>query len=159
VLYGYALAYLVAPSTFSSANVVEVVAGMPDAVKVVGKTLLAIPFAFHSLNGLRHLSWDMGYCTSYAPSFRPLLTGMIRSPFAQGRVPVRLRSPRCHRVVDRRAHLHVEQHVIVYPTIVSSSVNPVLLIVFVLCRTRSVSMVECSTLRLSTRLARHIQRT
>lgn len=62
VLYGYALAYLVAPETFSSANVIEIVAGLPDVVKYAGKTILAAPFAFHSLNGLRHLSWDMGKC-------------------------------------------------------------------------------------------------
>ncbi|KAH8094509.1 succinate dehydrogenase cytochrome b560 subunit [Cristinia sonorae] len=60
LLYGYALAYLVAPETFSSANVVEIVAGLPDAVKYAGKAVLAAPFAFHSFNGLRHLSWDVG---------------------------------------------------------------------------------------------------
>ncbi|CCL99380.1 uncharacterized protein FIBRA_01398 [Fibroporia radiculosa] len=60
LLYGYAIAYLVAPTTFDSAHVIELVAGLPDAVKIAGKTILAAPFAFHSLNGLRHLSWDMG---------------------------------------------------------------------------------------------------
>ncbi|KAJ7146812.1 hypothetical protein C8R44DRAFT_864529 [Mycena epipterygia] len=74
VLYGFSLAYLVAPGTFDSVHVVEFVAGLPDAVKYAGKALLAAPFAFHSLNGLRHLSWDMGkfmsikgvYQTGYA---------------------------------------------------------------------------------------------
>ncbi|OCH89610.1 SDHC, cytochrome b subunit of succinate dehydrogenase [Obba rivulosa] len=74
LLYGYALAYLVAPGTFDSAHVIEFVAGLPDAVKYAGKTILAAPFAFHSWNGLRHLSWDMGkflslkgaYQTGYA---------------------------------------------------------------------------------------------
>ncbi|KAJ7734817.1 hypothetical protein B0H16DRAFT_1327380, partial [Mycena metata] len=60
VLYGVSLAYLVAPSTFDSVHVVEFVAGLPDAAKYTGKALLAAPFAFHSLNGIRHLSWDMG---------------------------------------------------------------------------------------------------
>ncbi|KAI0749910.1 succinate dehydrogenase cytochrome b560 subunit [Daedaleopsis nitida] len=60
LLYGYALAYLVAPTTFDSAHVIEFVAGLPDAVKYAGKAILAAPFAFHSWNGLRHLSWDMG---------------------------------------------------------------------------------------------------
>lgn len=73
VLYGYAIAYLVAPTTFDSTHVIELVASLPDAVKIAGKTILAAPFAFHSLNGLRHLSWDMGkreWCT--APS-RPVV--------------------------------------------------------------------------------------
>ncbi|KAJ6489043.1 SDHC, cytochrome b subunit of succinate dehydrogenase [Mycena sanguinolenta] len=60
VLYGFSLAYLFAPGTFDSVHVVEFVAGLPDAVKYTGKALLAAPFAFHSLNGMRHLSWDMG---------------------------------------------------------------------------------------------------
>jgi succinate dehydrogenase (ubiquinone) cytochrome b560 subunit len=60
VLYGFSLAYLVAPSTFSSANIVETIAALPDTVKYAGKALLAAPFAFHGWNGLRHLSWDLG---------------------------------------------------------------------------------------------------
>jgi succinate dehydrogenase (ubiquinone) cytochrome b560 subunit len=62
VLYGYSLAYLAAPSTFASPNIIALVAGLPVAVKIVGKAILAAPFAFHSLNGVRHLGWDMGYC-------------------------------------------------------------------------------------------------
>ncbi|KAH9948589.1 succinate dehydrogenase cytochrome b560 subunit [Amylocystis lapponica] len=60
LLYGYAIAYLVAPTTFDSAHVIEFAAGLPDAVKYAGKAILAAPFAFHSLNGLRHLGWDLG---------------------------------------------------------------------------------------------------
>ncbi|TFK93142.1 SDHC, cytochrome b subunit of succinate dehydrogenase [Polyporus arcularius HHB13444] len=60
LLYGYALAYLVAPTTFDSTHVVEFIAGLPDAVKYAGKVVLAAPFAFHSFNGLRHLGWDVG---------------------------------------------------------------------------------------------------
>ncbi|KAL6307439.1 SDHC, cytochrome b subunit of succinate dehydrogenase [Sparassis latifolia] len=74
LLYAYAIAYLVAPTTFDSTHVIEFVAAAPDAVKYAAKTVLALPFAFHSFNGLRHLSWDMGkfltlkgaYNTSYA---------------------------------------------------------------------------------------------
>ena len=62
VLYGFSIAYLVAPTTFSSANVVEVIAGLPESVKYAGKAILAAPFAFHSFNGLRHLGWDMVKC-------------------------------------------------------------------------------------------------
>jgi succinate dehydrogenase (ubiquinone) cytochrome b560 subunit len=32
--------------------------------------ILAAPFAFHSLNGLRHLSWDMGKCTPFLTDIR-----------------------------------------------------------------------------------------
>ncbi|KAJ7239367.1 SDHC, cytochrome b subunit of succinate dehydrogenase [Mycena haematopus] len=60
LLYGFSLAYLFAPGTFDSVHVVEFVAGLPDAVKYTGKAILAAPFAYHSLNGMRHLSWDMG---------------------------------------------------------------------------------------------------
>ena len=64
VLYAFSLAYLVAPETFSSANVIELVAGLPDIVKYAGKTILAAPFAYHFANGLQHLAWDMGKCKS-----------------------------------------------------------------------------------------------
>ncbi|THH33392.1 hypothetical protein EUX98_g714 [Antrodiella citrinella] len=60
LLYGYALAYLVAPETFSSVQIVDLVSTLPDAIKYAGKVILAAPFAFHSLNGLRHLGWDLG---------------------------------------------------------------------------------------------------
>ncbi|KAI9456789.1 succinate dehydrogenase cytochrome b560 subunit [Russula earlei] len=62
LLYGFSLAYLFAPSTFSSTNIIEFAAGLPEWVKVAEKAILAAPFAFHSLNGLRHLAWDTGYC-------------------------------------------------------------------------------------------------
>jgi len=60
LLYGFSLAYLVAPGTFDSTHVVEFISGLPDAAKYAGKAILAASFAFHSWNGLRHLSWDMG---------------------------------------------------------------------------------------------------
>lgn len=62
VMYGYFIGYLVAPDAFASANIIDLVAGMPDIVKYAGKTILAAPFAYHSWNGLRHLSWDMTKC-------------------------------------------------------------------------------------------------
>lgn len=64
VLYGFSIAYLIAPGTFDSVHVVEFIAGLPEGVKYAGKAVLAAPFAFHSLNGLRHLSWDMVKCQS-----------------------------------------------------------------------------------------------
>nr|GAT60147.1 cytochrome B subunit of succinate dehydrogenase [Mycena chlorophos] len=59
LLYGFSLAYLVAPGTFDSAHIVEFVAGLPDVVKYAGKAFFAAPLLFHSFNGVRHLSWDM----------------------------------------------------------------------------------------------------
>jgi len=60
LLYGFSLAYLLDPTTFSTTNIVEALSGLPDSVKYAGKAILAAPFAFHSFNGLRHLAWDMG---------------------------------------------------------------------------------------------------
>ena len=60
VLYAFSIAYLVAPETFASANIIDLVAGLPEVLKYAGKTILAAPFAYHFLNGLRHLAWDMG---------------------------------------------------------------------------------------------------
>ncbi|KAJ7266801.1 hypothetical protein C8J57DRAFT_1068741, partial [Mycena rebaudengoi] len=54
---GFALAYLVAPCTFDSVHVVQLVAAVPEGFKYMGKALLAAPFAFHGLNGIRHLGW------------------------------------------------------------------------------------------------------
>ena len=65
VLYGFSIAYLLAPGTFGSTQVVEFVADLPEGIKYAGKAVLAAPFAFHSLNGLRHLSWDMAKCQSF----------------------------------------------------------------------------------------------
>ncbi|KAI0294878.1 hypothetical protein B0F90DRAFT_1639050 [Multifurca ochricompacta] len=70
LLYGFSLAYLFAPSTFSSANIIEFAAGLPEWVKVVEKTILAAPFAFHSFNGLRHLTWDTGKFLSLKGAYR-----------------------------------------------------------------------------------------
>lgn len=71
VLYGFSLAYLVAPDTFDSTHIVSFVSGLPEYVKYAGKAILAAPFAFHSLNGLRHLAWDSGKCKSLL--FGPVL--------------------------------------------------------------------------------------
>jgi len=70
LLYGFSLAYLVAPSTFSSANIIEFAAGQPEWLKLAEKTILAAPFAFHSLNGLRHLAWDTGKFLTLKGAYR-----------------------------------------------------------------------------------------
>jgi len=70
LLYAFSLAYLVAPGTFDSAHIVEFVGGLPDYLKISGKVLLALPFTFHSFNGLRHLSWDMGKFLTVKAAYR-----------------------------------------------------------------------------------------
>ena len=70
MLYGFSIAYLIAPETFSSTHVVEFITTLPEGVKYAGKAVLAAPFAFHSLNGLRHLSWDLVKCQSIINGIR-----------------------------------------------------------------------------------------
>ena len=43
---------------------VSAFAGLPTAVKVGAKFAFALPFTFHSFNGVRHLVWDMGWALS-----------------------------------------------------------------------------------------------
>ncbi|GME74145.1 unnamed protein product [Ambrosiozyma monospora] len=43
-----------------TASLVGLVAGLPVALKIVGKAIAAFPFAFHVGNGFRHLAWDFG---------------------------------------------------------------------------------------------------
>ncbi|CAG7849092.1 Succinate dehydrogenase cytochrome B subunit, mitochondrial Flags: Precursor [Serendipita indica DSM 11827] len=60
-MYAFFLSYLAAPVAgipFDSSAVVELVHGLPEWAKVAGKTVFAFPFAYHSLNGVRHLTWD-----------------------------------------------------------------------------------------------------
>jgi len=109
VLYGFSLAYLVAPGTFDSATIVEVVSGLPDFVKYTGKALLAAPFAFHSLNGLRHLSWDMGRCTFYPTTNRAMLTIVPVSFNGEGSVWSRICSIRCYGVINCSVGIDVGQ--------------------------------------------------
>lgn len=57
-----------------TATLVSLFAGLPVAAKVALKSVAALPFAFHSWNGIRHLIWDAGkeanikgvYKTGYA---------------------------------------------------------------------------------------------
>ncbi|EFQ89104.1 hypothetical protein CFE70_006461 [Pyrenophora teres f. teres 0-1] len=62
-LYLFGIAYLVAPYTgwhLETQSMVATVAAWPAAVKAGLKAFYAFPFFFHSLNGLRHLAWDVG---------------------------------------------------------------------------------------------------
>jgi succinate dehydrogenase (ubiquinone) cytochrome b560 subunit len=62
-LYLWATAYLVSPAVgwhIESASMVASFGALPLAAKVLLKTTLALPFTYHSFNGLRHLMWDLG---------------------------------------------------------------------------------------------------
>ncbi|KAI9740540.1 MAG: hypothetical protein M1834_005121 [Cirrosporium novae-zelandiae] len=62
-MYVFATAYLVAPLFgwhLESAALAAAFGAWPLLAKVAVKMSLALPFTFHSFNGLRHLMWDMG---------------------------------------------------------------------------------------------------
>ncbi len=109
MLYGYALAYLVAPTTFDSTHVIEIISSLPDAVKYAGKVILAAPFAFHSLNGLRHLGWDMGKCTGFSTARNrcKACADCLISPYSQGCIRFWLRRSRRDRGLYHRPCAHV----------------------------------------------------
>lgn len=61
-LYVFATAYLAAPLMgwhLESASLAASFGALPIAVKGAAKFLAAWPFAFHALNGVRHLVFDM----------------------------------------------------------------------------------------------------
>ncbi|ORY19199.1 mitochondrial succinate dehydrogenase cytochrome b560 subunit C [Clohesyomyces aquaticus] len=62
-LYVFGLAYLAAPTLgwhLETQSLVAAVASWPVIAKVAAKMAVSFPFVFHSLNGVRHLSWDVG---------------------------------------------------------------------------------------------------
>ncbi|KAF2705756.1 succinate dehydrogenase subunit C [Pleomassaria siparia CBS 279.74] len=62
-LYLFGFAYLAAPTFgwhLETPSLVAAVASWPVAVKLLAKATVAFPFFMHSINGLRHLAWDVG---------------------------------------------------------------------------------------------------
>lgn len=62
-LYLFATAYLASPLFgwhLESASLAAAFGSLPLFAKATCKGLVAFPFAYHSLNGLRHLMWDAG---------------------------------------------------------------------------------------------------
>ncbi len=61
--YVFGAAYLVAPLLgwhLESASMAAAFGAWPLALKVATKMTVALPFTYHSFNGIRHLVWDMG---------------------------------------------------------------------------------------------------
>ncbi|KAJ4377940.1 hypothetical protein N0V83_000770 [Neocucurbitaria cava] len=62
-LYLFGFAYLAAPTLgwhLETQSMAAAVAGWSATSKILLKSYFALPFFYHSLNGLRHLSWDLG---------------------------------------------------------------------------------------------------
>jgi len=62
-LYLFGAAHLVSPLLgwhLDSASMAAAFGSLPVWAKVATKFSFALPFTFHSFNGLRHLSWDLG---------------------------------------------------------------------------------------------------
>jgi len=61
--YTFFLAYLAAPVVgipLDAGHVVEFFHSWPEWALNVGKVVVALPFSFHTFNGMRHLAWDSG---------------------------------------------------------------------------------------------------
>ncbi|KAI5779291.1 hypothetical protein EDC01DRAFT_711639 [Geopyxis carbonaria] len=73
-IYVYFAAYAMGIHGLDAASMAAMFGSLPVAVKVGIKALFALPFSYHSWNGLRHLTWDTGrmlnikdvYRTGYA---------------------------------------------------------------------------------------------
>ncbi|ODM20008.1 hypothetical protein SI65_04994 [Aspergillus cristatus] len=62
-LYLYSTAYLAAPVLgwhLETASVAAAFGALPLVAKVGLKSLMAFPFVYHCMNGVRHLVWDLG---------------------------------------------------------------------------------------------------
>ncbi|GAD96488.1 succinate dehydrogenase cytochrome b560 subunit [Paecilomyces variotii No. 5] len=63
-LYGFAFVYLLSPMVdldVSSTAMAEAFGSLPSGTKVFIKFSVALPFAYHCFNGMKHLIWDRGY--------------------------------------------------------------------------------------------------
>jgi len=59
-LYAFSVGIVLAPGDFAS--YIETVKNlqMPAVVLFAAKSIVAFPLVYHYMNGIRHLSWDMG---------------------------------------------------------------------------------------------------
>lgn len=61
-MYLFSTAYLMSPLLgwhLESASVAAAFAALPLLAKVGIKTVVAFPFVYHCMNGVRHLMWDL----------------------------------------------------------------------------------------------------
>lgn len=54
-LFGPALGFPI-----DSSFLISTFADLPEAVKLSVKSAVALPVAYHTINGFRHLAWDTG---------------------------------------------------------------------------------------------------
>lgn len=62
-MYLFSTAYLVSPLVgwhLESASIAAAFGALPILAKVSLKTVMAFPFVYHCMNGVRHLIWDLG---------------------------------------------------------------------------------------------------
>ncbi|KAK9898086.1 cytochrome b560 subunit of succinate dehydrogenase [Cystobasidium minutum MCA 4210] len=63
-IYALAISYVAAPLAglhFDSSSIISLISSLPLWAKLSAKTIVGAPFWFHTWNGMRHLSWDMGW--------------------------------------------------------------------------------------------------
>ncbi|GAA5891388.1 hypothetical protein JCM6882_004679 [Rhodosporidiobolus microsporus] len=70
--YALFLSHLAAPAfgaNLDSATLLELFTSLPGYLQVSAKALVAGPAVYHTLNGFRHLGWDMGYFLQLKSSY------------------------------------------------------------------------------------------
>lgn len=67
-VYIFAIGYLISPAispslapVFELETIIGAVRELPGWVKSGGKFALALPFTYHFFNGVKHLTWDLGF--------------------------------------------------------------------------------------------------
>ena len=89
-LYTFAFAYLAGPyvgcgDLFSSASLIDLVHQLPTWAKLSLKVPAAATLSYHFFNGLRHLSWDIGWVLdlrkSYAAGYTVIASTAVATVF------------------------------------------------------------------------------
>ncbi|GAA5974185.1 hypothetical protein JCM11641_003313 [Rhodosporidiobolus odoratus] len=63
-IYAIFLGHVAAPAfgaSLDSATMIEAFSSLPSWMQLSAKAAIAFPASYHTLNGFRHLGWDMGY--------------------------------------------------------------------------------------------------
>lgn len=64
LVYSFGTYYAIAEPGLVTESLARTVEAAPTALVALGKLALAWPFFYHTLNGIRHLTWDLGYALS-----------------------------------------------------------------------------------------------